>query len=778
MSDARITGWEASFFDETYWAVNLAKSDAESDDYAGRMLAAMTVGDPEGLTGFDQGCGGGEIARAMARRGARMKAFDLSPDMVDIARRAGTADAVVADAVDPVPGAAGGYDFGYNAYSGIGYVDLETALRFLESATDALKPGAPFAVETMSAARVARQFEEVMAYERRHALTGATWSVERLCSLDRKTESDLGPIAMTQRWTMREQGGERIVERTSKVLLIRAWTLAALARIAGFEDVAILDAHTLEKPTQDTPRLILTMRRKRTLERSTLAMRVRQALRANGGEAIIDDGSLTGAEALDAIVRTAVAIESVANDDAPVAVMTGRNWGCAIGIAAARLTGRAFAVIDPKGAGDRLTRILGRLRPGIVITMNSGSEDARRIHRRNLLNRTGWLNCAAPGMREALNMSAYEGGRSLPEGVSHVCFTSGSTGEPKGVLLQEEGLLATVDAQIALMEGQGDPSLWMLNPAFDASLSDILCAILSGSPLKVHRPDPTRIKALRTALAQSARCDIPPSLMGAVEPAETGLSSIVFGGERAAAKHVKLWSERMTALQAYGPTEASVCAMMAVGHPGWTEGELGRPIGASDVWLRTADGRIGRIEPTHPRATPESGERFNAVAIPGIGDGETGEILISGASLALGYLGDETLTHARFPVISGIRHHATGDVATFKGGKLIWLGRTDRQIKLHGRMVCPEEIEAALSRAFPWMASHCLMHDGRLKIAIGTDASHEAPALAAIRERLGAGMTPHEAIGIGVLPRNANGKVDAAAVAEHISQKSANGRSS
>lgn len=768
MTDARTARWEASFFDEDYWALNLAYGDGESDAYAGRLLAAMGISDATGLAGFDQGCGGGEVARAMARRGAKVTAFDLSPAMVDVARRAGTEDAVVGDATDPVPGPTGGYDFGYNASSGFGYADLETALRFLESAADALKPGAPFAIETMNATRIAREFEEVMTYERRHALTGATWTVERLCSLDRRAESDLGPIAMTQRWTMREKGGDGVLERTSRVLMIRAWTLAALARLAGFEDVCVLDAETLQNPTQGTRRLMLAMRRKQVVERSALAARIREALRANQGDAIVDDATLTGAQALDAVVRTAVAIESLAKDEAPVAVMTGRTWAYPVAIAAARLSGRAFAVIDPRGAGERLTGILNRLRPGVIVTMGRDAEDARRIHKRNFLNRTGWMNCGAPGASEGLCVGAYEGGRTPGDGVSHVCFTSGSTGEPKGVLLQEEGLLATVDAQVALMGGRGGPSLWMLNPGFDASLSDVLCAILSGSPLKVHRKDPTRVKALREALAASERCDLPPSLMGAVHPAATALTSVVFGGERAATEHVRSWATHVTALQAYGPTEASVCAMMAAGHAGWTEGELGRPIGASRIWLRAASGAIGEVTARWPEAAPADGAAFNAVQVDGMEDGATGEVLISGASLALGYLGDAETTKTRFPVIDGVRHHATGDIATLRDGVLVWLGRTDRQIKLHGRMVCPEEVEAAVSRAFPWMASHCLIHGGRLKIAIGAHPSHEKMALDAIRERLGDGMTPHQAIAIGVLPRNGNGKVDAAAVVRMI----------
>lgn len=353
--------------------------------------------------------------------------------------------------------------------------------------------------------------------------------------------------------------------------------------------------------------------------------------------------------------------------------------------------------------------------------------------------------------------------RALPEAASHVCLTSGSSGEPKIVLCNENGLLATIDAQIALMGDLDGEALWTLNPSFDASLSDILTAMLARRPLRAHRPPMTRAKALREALSSATSADLPPSLMASLHPAATALQTVVFGGERAHPNAVRTWGRHCLALQAYGPTEASVCAAMAVACDDWVEGEIGRPIIPGSLALLTPLGPIV-IEAAHPGATPADGAAFNLVRGELLADGETGEILIRGCQVALGYLDDGALSALRFPTIDGIRYHATGDIARVAGGHLVWLGRNDRQVKLNGRLICPEEIEAAANAAVPGAASRCALIGGRLTLAI--EAGDPKAVTDAVEARLGRAFRPQRTIVTGPFPRNPNEKTDGKAVEE------------
>ena len=154
-------------------------------------------------------------------------------------------------------------------------------------------------------------------------------------------------------------------------------------------------------------------------------------------------------------------------------------------------------------------------------------------------------------------------------------------------------------------------------------------------------------------------------------------ASLVDGGDRRRAlppEVVRRWAERVRVINVYGPTEATVCSSLGACDPRtWTRPLLGRPL--PGVRYRVVDGALG--------------------AVP---DGTPGELTIGGVGLALGYLGRPELTAERFVRIEGERVYRTFDrVVRRRDGEIEFLGRLDRQVKLRGRRIEPEEIEVRLA---------------------------------------------------------------------------------
>ena len=270
--------------------------------------------------------------------------------------------------------------------------------------------------------------------------------------------------------------------------------------------------------------------------------------------------------------------------------------------------------------------------------------------------------------------------------LAYVIYTSGTTGHPKGVAVEQRGLVGLLDAQLAAFDIQPDSrALFLLSPSFDASISDIGTTLLSGATLCIesqHAVD-DGIGVTRHDLFETLRnrrithVDLPPSLLAMLNPSEPipTLRTIVIGGEPCRPDVVRMWARRCRVVNVYGPTEATVCTSLCVCDPdGWHRPLLGHPIGGVTYRIRT-----------------EGGTRD---------DPNTGELMIAGPCLARGYVNRPELTAARFVTNGGRRWYRTGDlVRRDSDGAYVFLGRCDRQLKLNGRRIEPAEIEAVVASA-------------------------------------------------------------------------------
>ncbi|GAB5543048.1 MAG: hypothetical protein SangKO_028080 [Sandaracinaceae bacterium] len=319
--------------------------------------------------------------------------------------------------------------------------------------------------------------------------------------------------------------------------------------------------------------------------------------------------------------------------------------------------------------------------------------------------------------------------------LAYVIFSSGSTGAPKGIAVTWAGLPSMLAAQReAFSLGAGDRCLWVLSTSFDASISDVFTALGAGASLHIEPPARTP-----TALVeQLARCaithvDLPPAMLAKMSPddAPQTLRTVIIGGEVCPAEAVRRWAARVRLVNVYGPTEATVCTSLARCDPNAEHGA-----------------RIGR---------PLPGVIYRLVE---------GELWIGGAQVARGYLGEGPAD--RFVEREGERYFRTGDrVSRLAEGEYTWRGRVDRQIKLRGVLVAPEEVEACL-RA----------HTGVERVAVVCRALGARDALVAFYEgsaptdallahaaaQLPRSLVPAQVVHVDALPLGPTGKVDLASL--------------
>jgi non-ribosomal peptide synthetase component F len=264
--------------------------------------------------------------------------------------------------------------------------------------------------------------------------------------------------------------------------------------------------------------------------------------------------------------------------------------------------------------------------------------------------------------------------------VSHVVFSSGSTGEPKAIFLRAEPVVEVVQYQAKQLKvGQGSQVAWLLSPAFDASLSDIYVALLSGAALHVYTSTLRQLKQLTQFLVnrEITHVDIPPSLLPLLNPHQLpALQGVVFGGELAQEACIQTWRQAGKRMfNAYGPTEATICTHFKEVDADWQPTNVGLPVPGISCGLDLG----GDLSSMYP--------------------GLTGELLLAGNHLALGY-DNFGLTSAKFVYAACARYYRTGDlVRVAANGELHFLGRVDRQLKVRGVLVCPEEVESVARRA-------------------------------------------------------------------------------
>jgi len=425
--------------------------------------------------------------------------------------------------------------------------------------------------------------------------------------------------------------------------------------------------------------------------------------------------------------------------------------GDVVGLCCARGAARIVALLGVLKAGATYLPLSPAL-PDARIAMMLADARCRRV----LADAAGIarIEALAPGLAVPVaGADADERAPSpaAPDDVAYVIYTSGSTGQPKGVAVPHRGFVNMILAQIdGFGVRPGDSVVQFASCAFDASLSEIFMALLAGARLVIAPDAAVRDGAALLALLEAERITVatlPPSYLRALDGAPLGpVRVLITAGEPPDSADMRRLAGTHAAFNAYGPTEASVCASWhrIDPHADYAHGiPIGRPIANTAMSIRDCRGRRMPL-------------------------GALGEIWLAGSGLARAYVGRPELTAERFPEVDSARFYRTGDAGVLRGdGEILYAGRFDGQIKLNGHRVELEEVEAAL-RALPGVAqAAAAVAQGRLTGFVVPGAPVDCDALRhRLAQTLPSWMVPATIVSLTALPTTIAGKIDRRTLAD------------
>ncbi|MFF3553852.1 amino acid adenylation domain-containing protein [Streptomyces tsukubensis] len=455
-----------------------------------------------------------------------------------------------------------------------------------------------------------------------------------------------------------------------------------------------------------------------------------------------------------------------AGPETVVAVRLGHSVDLVVALLAVLKSGSAFLAVDPGHPAERYRPVLEQAAPVAVLEAEcptSGEPVAGAV--RLGLDRERQTIAALPV--DGVPPRITHGGE-----LAYVIQTSGSTGRPKGVLNTHKGLVNEVRwAREHLRLGPDDVVLQKTPTTFDVSVHEMLLPLVAGARLVVASPDSHRDPHALTELVRRHRVTVAhfvPAMLAlflevpGVTDACASLRRLVVSGE---ALTPELRDRCLTLLpraalhNLYGPAETAIHVT---------------------AWECSPDDR----RPLVPIGTPAAhtlvevrDDELEQVPV-----GVAGELCVGGEAVGRGYLADarrtaESFVPDPFGPVPGGRLYRTGDQARrLAGGELEYLGRRDRQIKLHGVRIEPGEIEAVLreheavtgtlvvarpdDRGVPRLVAYVVPAAGKGRPASSGTWPLGQELRNFLRGRLPDAMVPDAVVPMDGFPLNANGKVD------------------
>ncbi|KAF2146957.1 uncharacterized protein K452DRAFT_73175 [Aplosporella prunicola CBS 121167] len=447
-----------------------------------------------------------------------------------------------------------------------------------------------------------------------------------------------------------------------------------------------------------------------------------------------------------------------------------------VAIVAVLRAGAAFVLLDPAHPTDRLKTIIYKTKAKIAITSPSSFERLSQLVPTALS-----LDRQAIERLDAATATSDPVTGVKPENAAYVVYTSGSTGQPKGALIEHGSFCSGALGHARAMHM--DTTTRVVQFAsynFDASITEMLTTLVVGGTVCViaeaERLDPSVFAAAATTMRANFAL-LTASFINAL-PAEAlaGLKTLVQGGEALPEATLNRWVDKVTLMNAYGQVEASVVSTCTAPINRQSNGRsIGKAI-AGRCWV----------------VDPDDADRRTA-------QGEIGELLVEGPHVGRGYVDEPAKTaavfiprpiwHARmFPTESdprALRFYRTGDLVVEEAdGSFTFAGRKDEQVKVNGQRIELGEIEHQFKLAMQPPRDMIVelvkrKANGVLRgilvafIAMEDDWSNDNPAAAQrlldaemaatetrVRSVLPRFMIPASFLAIHQIPVTINGKVD------------------
>ncbi|MBN8226734.1 amino acid adenylation domain-containing protein [Corallococcus macrosporus] len=435
-----------------------------------------------------------------------------------------------------------------------------------------------------------------------------------------------------------------------------------------------------------------------------------------------------------------------------VGICLERSVETLVSVLAVMAAGAAYVPIDPAYPSERVAFILGDTHAPVIITQSW----LQRSLPAGTTARTLFVDQPLDGALSSAPAATVQSGD-----LACLVYTSGSTGQPKGVMLEHGGLANLVRSFVESYAPTATDRMLPLTSVASASfVGEILPLLCTGGALVLPTEDEIldqeKLFQLITRHTVTIVSTVPAVIAGLNARLEQlpPLKLVLSGGEALVASDVEKLLATVPVVNGYGLTETTVCSTyhrMAVedlqGHA-WVP--IGRPVINTDVYVLDAERNLLPV-------------------------GVAGELYVGGLGVARGYWKRPELTAERFiadPFHAGERLYRTGDRARWlPDGVLTFLSRADDQVKIRGFRIELGEVEAAVRRhpavkeAF-LMAREDSPGDKRLVayVVLGEPAPTHSDLNTFLAEALPPYMLPSAYVPLSALPLSPNGKVDAKAL--------------
>jgi len=398
--------------------------------------------------------------------------------------------------------------------------------------------------------------------------------------------------------------------------------------------------------------------------------KTKTALHMNGSELNYGELNKRANQVAHALIEQKIGPESI------VAISMERSFEMIIAMLGVFKTGAAYLPIDPGYPTERLDYMIQDSDASLLLTQKK-------------------LNASFPGDKlsklfiEDIEVEGKEFNNPKiivdADNLAYIIYTSGSTGKPKAVMISYASMHNLVQSQIkAFSITDKSRVLQFASFSFDAAVSEIFTTLLSGATLVLIDSE-TIVSGdgfqdyLREMKITTAT--IPPSVLRISQPQSLGnLETVISAGESLPVETARTWAENRQMINAYGPSETTVCASLYKFNSLQNEEiiPIGSPLYNTQLYVLDS----------------------NMNSVP---DGSAGELYIGGLGVARGYLKRPSLTAEKFipdPFSgkSGARLYRSGDLVRYnKNGLIEFLERIDQQIKIRGFRIELGEIEAIIN---------------------------------------------------------------------------------
>ena len=412
-------------------------------------------------------------------------------------------------------------------------------------------------------------------------------------------------------------------------------------------------------------------------------------------------------------------------------------------------SGLVYVPIDPDFPEERIRFVLDDCRTAAIIT----DRDISKINARCPVIDAGNIH------RNAGTRSYVDASDNDPDGTAYIVYTSGTTGKPKGVVIPRSALSDYVAGFSHYFKiTPDDRVMHQSSPSFDTAVEEIFPVLVKGGTCVVCRARPTgHGLAALIELERVTVLSTVPSLISEINSVAHSvrrLRMLISGGEALHKNHLDRLARRDIQLyNSYGPCEVTVCSSFE--RVDDTESSIS----------------IGRPMPNHSMHILDRDYQLLPVGVPG-------QICIGGAGLACGYLNNPELTAKTFvlnPFEPGQRLYLSGDIGCqLPDGRIKFIGRRDKRIKLNGIRVELGEIEQVLL-GFKGISNVKVVtrrKDDRDHSLVAVYTSDEEVSEMQMVEHLSVYlphyMVPASFVPLSSLPRTVSGKIDMEALPDII----------